>query len=235
MRTLLLAGMTVSTLLIHAQKPAKKTPTTEIHELYLADQGDRGAVSGRKPVSADQMSINDAERRKRASQLLDSGTLKSASDFHDAAFIFQHGDKADDYLLAHVLAMVAVSKGDPRGRWIAAATLDRYLQFIGRPQVFGTQYVTRGYFEFLLKAAAAQSSQRAPEIPQKDDHKNASPESPDKDNPDEWIQEPYNSSLISDSLRAQYCVPPLEDQRNFVIVMNQGKEATHKPVPGCSK
>lgn len=233
MRTLLLAGMMTSTLLIHAQKPAEeKSPTTEIHELYLADQGDRGGVPGRQAASPDLMSSNDAKRRKRANQLLDSGALKSASDFHDAAFIFQHGDKADDYLLAHVLAMVAVSKGDPRGRWIAAATLDRYLQFIGRPQVFGTQYLTRGYVEYLRKAAAAESAQKAPELSQANDRKN---ESPVKDNSEEWIQEPYNSSLISDSLRAQYCVAPLEDQRNFVIALNQGKEATHKPIPGCSK
>lgn len=233
MRTLLLAGMMASTLLIHSQKPAEeKSPTIEIHELYLADQGDRGGVPGRQPASPDLMSSNDAKRRKRAHQLLDSGALQSATDFHDAAFIFQHGDKADDYLLAHVLAMVAVSKGDPRGRWIAAATLDRYLQFIGRPQVFGTQYLQREYFEYLRKAAAAQSTQKAPELSQNNDRKN---ESPGKDNPEEWIQEPYNSSLISDPLRAQYCVAPLEDQRNFVIALNQGKEATHKPIPGCSR
>jgi hypothetical protein len=226
MRTFLLAGIMASTLLIHAQKPAEeKSPITGIHELYLADQGDRGGVPGRKPALPDQMSLNDAERRKRANQLLDSGALKSANDFHDAAFIFQHGDKADDYLLAHVLAMVAVSKGDPRGRWIAAATLDRYLQFIGRPQVFGTQYLSRGYVEYLRKAAAAGSAQKS-------DHAN---EGSGKNNPDEWLQEPYNSSLISDSLRAEYCVGPLEGQQKNVIAMNQGKDTTMKPIPGCPK
>ena len=36
--------------------------------------------------------------------------------------------------------MVAVSKGDPTAIWIAAATLDRYLENIKQKQIFGTQY-----------------------------------------------------------------------------------------------
>ena len=54
--------------------------------------------------------------------------------------VFQHGESADDYLLAHTLAMIAMSKGDPTAIWIASATLDRYLGKIGQKQVFGTQY-----------------------------------------------------------------------------------------------
>jgi hypothetical protein len=42
-----------------------------------------------------------------------------------------------------VLATVAVARGRRDATWIAAATLDRYLQAIGRPQVFGTQFTTR--------------------------------------------------------------------------------------------
>jgi hypothetical protein len=59
--------------------------------------------------------------------LLARGALRTGADFRKAAFVFQHGDSADDYLLAHVLA-----------------TLDRYLQAIGRKQIFGTQYTGRG-------------------------------------------------------------------------------------------
>jgi hypothetical protein len=33
---------------------------------------------------------------------------------------------------------------DRRARWLAAATLDRYLQKVGQPQVFGTQYRRAG-------------------------------------------------------------------------------------------
>jgi hypothetical protein len=44
------------------------------------------------------------------------------------------------YLLAHVLAVTAVGKGEPKARWLAAATMDRYLMSLKQPQVFGTQF-----------------------------------------------------------------------------------------------
>ncbi len=56
------------------------------------------------------------------------------------SFHLQHGQTPADYLLAHILATVAVQKGDARSLWIAAATLDRYLNSTHQPQVFGTQY-----------------------------------------------------------------------------------------------
>jgi hypothetical protein len=38
--------------------------------------------------------------------------------------------------------MVAVTKGDATAIWIAAATLDRYLQDVGQKQIFGTQFLS---------------------------------------------------------------------------------------------
>jgi len=38
--------------------------------------------------------------------------------------------------------MVAVKKGRGNAIWIAAATLDRYLQSIHQPQIYGTQFLT---------------------------------------------------------------------------------------------
>lgn len=84
----------------------------------------------------------DAERRKQTQALLDSGALQSGNDFYHAAFIFQHGGEAKNYLLAHTLAMIAAARGRPDATWIAAATLDRYLQAIGQKQIYGTQYST---------------------------------------------------------------------------------------------
>jgi hypothetical protein len=85
---------------------------------------------------------SDAERREATRKLLAAGQLHSAKDFGEAAFIFQHGDGPDDYLLAHTLAIIAVEKGDSGASWIASATLDRYLQSIGKAQIYGTQYAT---------------------------------------------------------------------------------------------
>ncbi len=90
-------------------------------------------------------------------------------------------------------------------RWIAAATLDRYLQTIGQPQVFGTQYAERGYMEFLDQARkqaalnsktqsdgksaaqpAGQASQSSPSAVARNDRESKKQ--------DEYLQEPYNYS-----------------------------------------
>lgn len=84
----------------------------------------------------------DAARRQATRKLLDSGALRSGDDFRHAAFVFQHGDKPEDYLLAHGLAILAVARGGSDAVWIAAASLDRYLQAIGRKQIYGTQFTT---------------------------------------------------------------------------------------------
>lgn len=88
------------------------------------------------------VSSDDAKRRDRTRALLTSGALHTGEDFEHAAFVFQHGDSPTDYLLAHTLAMVAVTKGQPTAIWIAAATLDRYLQKVGQKQIFGTQFLS---------------------------------------------------------------------------------------------
>lgn len=108
----------------------------EMSHIFDEDQSDRQ----RKNIDWSRLKSADEKRRKRTQELLDAGALQSAEDFYHAAFIFQHGGKADDYLKAHLLAMVAAARGDVRAVWIAAATLDRYLRAIGRPQVLGTQF-----------------------------------------------------------------------------------------------
>ena len=114
-----------------------KRPTNlEMSHIFDADQSDRERTHN--DWSAVRQS--DEKRRLRTQELIDSGVLQSGEDFYHAAFIFQHGGKADDYLKAHLLAMVAAARGDVRAVWIAAATLDRYLRAIGRPQVLGTQF-----------------------------------------------------------------------------------------------
>jgi hypothetical protein len=117
----------------------------------------------------------DAVRRAATMRLLNAGALHSGEDFEWAANVFQHGSDPSDFLLAHTLAIVAVRKGYSDGTWIAAATLDRYLQAIKQPQIFGTQFL----------------------------------------NPDDkpTTQEPYNRTLISDTLRRLLEVPDLPAQQ----------------------
>ncbi|WP_193504410.1 hypothetical protein [Sphingosinithalassobacter portus] len=113
-----------------------RTTNAELTAMFTADQ----AARSDGPIDWDVVRMADADRRRRTRQLLEAGELDSGTDFYHAAFIFQHGDRPDDYLLAHSFAMVAMARGRDDASWIAAATLDRYLKQIGQPQVFGTQY-----------------------------------------------------------------------------------------------
>ena len=108
--------------------------------IFEADQADR-----KDPPSIDWAAVGprDEARRIETKALLDGGKLRSGDDYYRAAFVFQHGDKPDDFLFAHVLATVAIARGRPDATWIAGATLDRYLQRIDRKQIFGTQFVMR--------------------------------------------------------------------------------------------
>lgn len=113
-------------------------PSAEMKTIFDEDQRVRQA----EHIDWAATSRTDAERREQTRKLLAIGALHTGKDYEEAAFVFQHGDSPQDYLLAHTLAMVAVSKGDATAIWIAAATLDRYLQKAGQKQIFGTQYLT---------------------------------------------------------------------------------------------
>lgn len=147
--------LTVAAVLVYGQTVTSPPDMRLMRQIYVQDQRDRGVLlpddgktinseSAPAPLDYQALEKRDAERRRRTIALLRAGQLTTAQDFHDAAFIFQHGSTADDYLLAHLLAVEAIVRGDLSSKWISAATLDRYLMAIGRPQAFGTQYVGHG-------------------------------------------------------------------------------------------
>ncbi len=119
-------------------------PNAEMQGIIAADQKARQTAMTLTQEQWAVIAKQDAERREATRRLLAAGSLHAAQDFASAAFIFQHGDTPEDYLLAHTLALVAVAKGDAGATWIAAATLDRYLNSIGKPQIYGTQFHNKG-------------------------------------------------------------------------------------------
>lgn len=136
--------MIAAALPLGAQQPSPTTfpnqtvtSSAELHRLFLEDQAGRERTLSKEEAVA--LVHQDAARRLVAKKLIDDGALHTAQDFEDAAFIFQHGMDADDYLLAHTLATIAVAKGNASALWIVTATLDRYLGKIGQPQIYGTQ------------------------------------------------------------------------------------------------
>ncbi|MEA3014819.1 MAG: hypothetical protein QOD42_3364 [Sphingomonadales bacterium] len=112
----------------------------EMTRLYEADQADR--APGGPAIDWSAVTPRDEARRARTLALVAAGALASGDDYWHAAFILQHGREANDFLLAHTFAIIAAARGRADATWIAAATLDRYLQKSGRPQIYGTQFNT---------------------------------------------------------------------------------------------
>jgi hypothetical protein len=124
----------------YAVRTEPATANAEMASIYDEDQKVRqDGLAAR--ADWDAIDKADRARRARVAALLAARALQTAGDYRKAAFVFQHGDRPDDYLLAHTLAVVAVTKGDQGAAWIAAATLDRYLQSVHQPQIYGTQFL----------------------------------------------------------------------------------------------
>jgi hypothetical protein len=141
---ILTAGALLLTSSLAAQDPASVgrpvANNPELERIYQEDQAERS--KGKKP--GPDAAERDRERLKRVVALLDAGAARTADDYFHAAQVYNHGDTAEEYLRGHELAMLAAAKGNTQALFLSAASLDRFLRSIGRPQVFGTQYNSQG-------------------------------------------------------------------------------------------
>src|SRR5581483_5291946 len=132
---------------------------SELEALFEADQEIRlGRLSqGQTDFSAvevQELLAQEAQRRQRVTELIAEGALKDTEDYYHAAMIFLHGESVEDFWQAHQLASTAAEMGyhtanaDEMGylpaKWLAAATLDRWLMRQGKPQKYGTQFLFDG-------------------------------------------------------------------------------------------
>jgi hypothetical protein len=127
------------------QEPPGTNPVNneELAKLYEDDQSDRRPEGG-KPIDPAVLVSRDRKRQARVKSLYETGALHTGKDYYRAAMVLQHASEPEDYLLAHEFCVVALSKGEPEARWLAAATEDRFLMKIKRPQRFGTRYHSHG-------------------------------------------------------------------------------------------
>ncbi|HZS56802.1 MAG TPA: hypothetical protein VFA65_20515 [Bryobacteraceae bacterium] len=109
--------------------------------LCAADQRDR--VPNFYKGNEFLVSKRDQRRRTIVSALIRRAGLNTASDFYNAALIFQHGSKERDYKLAQNLAHKALRRGHEGAPWLFAAATDRLLLEQGKKQKFGTQFELR--------------------------------------------------------------------------------------------
>lgn len=107
---------------------------------FDADQSSRRGISKHKELWP-KLEEEDRARRVEVMTYLENGKLAAADDFYYAALIFQHGNCADHFKLSNQLAEKSMNLGNHDARWLFAASLDRYLMTLGKPQKFGTQYV----------------------------------------------------------------------------------------------
>jgi hypothetical protein len=183
---------------LSAQSASPATaPVSRVHQLEIEDQSENPGN-----ISAEDYYRHGDARRAEIRKLLEEKKLTSGEDFSDASLIFQHGQTPEDFLFAHVLAVEALIHGGSADKWIAAATLDRYLQSVNQPQVFGTQYPGD-------KAAG-----NTPK-PQVDPHVLHI----------QRTQQPYDPTLLPDSVREDFCVPDVSQQERNLAIFNTG----HRP------
>ena len=127
---------------VEAQSPSMPPlkDNEELKGLCAEDQSDR-TPSKDKPIDWALVGPRDKARLKRVKELYTQNLLRTANDYDCAATVLQHGDLPEDFLLAHEFWVVAISKGknDKDTLSLAAASEDRFLMNIGRPQRFGTQ------------------------------------------------------------------------------------------------
>ncbi len=118
--------------------------SSRMSEIWKLDQDSRvNVMQSEKPSSIEAWAeIADQDRKNRVEVLtfLVTGKLFVDTDYMTAAFVFQHGNCPDHYKLANILAEKAMNMGNVLARWLYAATMDRYLLSVSKPQKYGTQY-----------------------------------------------------------------------------------------------
>ena len=116
-----------------------ETDNLRLDELHAADQKDREKVY-ETTVAVESLKERDHERRRELVEMIGQGGVNTSNDMYRAAVLFLHGTEPKEFLSAHRLATMAAINGHRPSRWLAAASLDRFLMSIGLPQTYGTQF-----------------------------------------------------------------------------------------------
>ena len=158
--------------LVQAQDPATSTfkDNQELARLHREDQSDR-TPSNAKDIDWAVVGPRDKARLSRVKEIYSQNQLHTGADYYHAAMILQHGETPEDFLLAHEFCVVAITRGknDRDTRWLAAASEDRFLMNIRRPQRFATQYtaepITAPFRLYKVDAGVTDELRRALDVP----------------------------------------------------------------------
>lgn len=114
-----------------------KSSNAEVLAAYLGDQAERA----QEITDIEAAKKRDAARLNAVKIAIAQHALHTADDYFHAAMVLQHGGAPETYAQARDFAKKAVELRPWFGnaRWLYAAATDRYLQSIGKPQIYGTQ------------------------------------------------------------------------------------------------
>ena len=206
-QTTILLGL--SCIPLHAQNALPPGKQRSVDAIRQEDESDHPTQVTPEGIASFEQRAR--ERSKEVRAMLASGNLVSAEDLYKAAFVLQHGETADDYLLAHVLSTDSLAKGNGDAKWLVAATLDRYLQLAGRAQIFGTQYPLDPSKPHPV--ASGQNARFAGRT-----------------------QSPYNERFLPEAVRTDFCVPSVAQQTQNLETLNSGKyPRDHMVAAGCKR
>lgn len=116
-----------------------ETDNLRLEELHAADQKDREKVYS-TAVDIESLRGRDAQRRAELLEMIGRGEVNTSTDLYRAAVLLLHGVEPKEFMAAHRFAAMAAINGHRPARWLAAASLDRFLMSIGYPQTYGTQF-----------------------------------------------------------------------------------------------
>ena len=121
-----------------------------LRAIMHADQDER--QGSQNPADWKGMMQRDAERRVQVKAELTAGRVRTSADFYNAALVMQHGQGLEDIRMAHALATIAASLDpfDRSARWLKAASWDRMMTTMNKPQWYGTQYTRNADGKWLL-------------------------------------------------------------------------------------
>lgn len=113
--------------------PATLSVSEQLCCMFKTDQTDRITIRWLN-------THRDELRLKRVLSLYEQSLITNPQDQYYAAMIFQHGTDSTHYEIAYKLAKESAENGVTEAEWLWKAAYDRWMQSIGKPQLYGTQH-----------------------------------------------------------------------------------------------
>jgi len=111
----------------------------ELKKMYEEDQNSRKV----EKIDWKVLLIQDSTRRVEVSEMIRQNKVLTSMDYFRTAMIYQHGNDSTSYKLAweYSKKAAAMDSNNISARWLSAASFDRYSLSVGKPQIYGTQFL----------------------------------------------------------------------------------------------